>query len=63
MSSDITAQLHMPPQMPQQRHQVPSALARVAAADWARVASDLDGQGAAVIERLLTPAECEHLAS
>lgn len=32
------------------------------AIDWIRVARDLDGHGAAVLEQLLTPAECESLA-
>jgi hypothetical protein len=37
--------------------------ARVAAVDWPKVDADLDGQGAAVIKRLLTPTECLDLAS
>jgi hypothetical protein len=36
---------------------------RIAAVDWPRVGADLDAQGAAVIERLLTPAECRDLAT
>jgi uncharacterized protein len=36
---------------------------RVAAVDWPRVEADLEAQGAAVIERLLTPAECHELSS
>ena len=36
---------------------------RIAAVDWPKVGADLDAQGAAVIERLLTPAECGDLAS
>jgi hypothetical protein len=35
---------------------------RVAAIDWPRVATDLDAQGAATVERLLEPAECRALA-
>jgi hypothetical protein len=42
----------------------PNALAgRVAAVDWPRVEADLEAQGAAVIKRLLTPAECHELSS
>ena len=37
--------------------------ARIDAVDWARVGTDLDGAGSAVIEQLLTPAECTQLAS
>ena len=37
--------------------------ARVAAVDWAAVGADLDAQGAAVIERLLTPDECRRVAA
>jgi hypothetical protein len=37
--------------------------ARVAAIDWPKVQADLDAQGAAVIQRLLTPAECREFAS
>jgi uncharacterized protein len=36
---------------------------RVAAIDWARVSVDLDAEGSALIERLISPAECEALAS
>jgi hypothetical protein len=36
---------------------------RIEAADWRRVAAELDAQGAATIEGLITPAECEALAS
>jgi len=36
---------------------------RIAAVDWRQVGTDLDAQGAAVIDRLLTPAECRDLAS
>ena len=35
---------------------------RVKALDWERVSKDLDAQGCAMIERLLSPAECEALA-
>lgn len=36
---------------------------RVASIDWARVSEDLDAQGCAMIERLLTRAECDDLAA
>ena len=36
---------------------------RIPAVDWRQVDRDLDAQGAAVIERLLTPDECRDLAS
>ncbi len=36
---------------------------RVAAIDWARVSDDLDDQGHAVIQGLLTPTKCESLAA
>jgi uncharacterized protein len=36
---------------------------RVAAIDWARVSVDLDAEGSALIDRLISPAECEALAS
>ncbi|HEX4585010.1 MAG TPA: 2OG-Fe(II) oxygenase [Burkholderiaceae bacterium] len=45
---------------------VPSAVApadRVAAVDWPRVESDLDADGSARIERLITPSQCTALAS
>jgi hypothetical protein len=32
---------------------------RIAARDWERIERDLDGQGFAVIDRLLTPDACE----
>ena len=32
-------------------------------ADWARVGSDLNGHGSAVLEKLLTPGDCERLAA
>ena len=37
--------------------------ARAGAVDWTRVAQDLDAGGTAVIERLLTRAECETLSA
>jgi hypothetical protein len=40
-----------------------SPAARVDALDWPRVADDLDEQGCAVLEALLTPGECRALAS
>ena len=36
---------------------------RVNAVDWARLARDLDAQGSAVIERLLSPLECDALVA
>jgi hypothetical protein len=36
---------------------------RTAAVNWPKVGADLDAHGAAVIEHLLTPAECRDLAS
>ena len=36
---------------------------RVASLDWARIGADLDARGCAVTGRLLTPQECEALAS
>ncbi|MBN9205868.1 2OG-Fe(II) oxygenase [Methylibium petroleiphilum] len=36
--------------------------ARIAAVDWPQLARDLDAQGHAQLERLLTPAECRALA-
>jgi len=36
---------------------------RIAAVDWSQLGADLDAQGAAVIERLITPAECRALAA
>ena len=36
--------------------------ARVGAIDWFTIASDLDGQGWAVLSKLLTPAECRETA-
>ncbi|MEO5654586.1 MAG: 2OG-Fe(II) oxygenase [Nitrosospira sp.] len=35
---------------------------RVSAFDWARISKDLDAQGCAVIERLISPEECDALA-
>ena len=40
-----------------------SSVGRVAQADWERLAADLNGQGSAVLEGLLTPEECRRLAS
>jgi hypothetical protein len=40
-----------------------SAAARVKAFDWERVSRDLDAQGSALIERLLSPDECQELAA
>jgi hypothetical protein len=37
--------------------------ARVEAIDWPRIAGELDAQGCAVIEQLLTPQQCAALAS
>jgi hypothetical protein len=37
--------------------------ARVAALDWAAATADLDQHGAAVLPRLLTPAECREIAA
>jgi hypothetical protein len=45
------------------RERTVDALARVEAADWRRVARDLDAQGHAVIERLLAPADCAAVAA
>jgi uncharacterized protein len=36
---------------------------RIEAVDWSQVGADLDAQGAALIERLITPAECRALAA
>jgi uncharacterized protein len=36
---------------------------RLRAIDWARVAAELDSGGSAVIEQLISPAECEQLAA
>jgi uncharacterized protein len=40
-----------------------NAAIRVQTIDWARVSRDLDAQGSAVIERLLSPDECQALAA
>jgi len=40
-----------------------SAIARVAALDWERISQDLDAQGNALIERILSPDECRAIAS
>ena len=39
-----------------------SAAARVRTFDWGRLSQDLDAQGCAVIERVLSPEECQALA-
>jgi hypothetical protein len=36
---------------------------RLRAIDWAQISADLDAQGSAVIERLISPAECDTLAA
>jgi hypothetical protein len=36
---------------------------RIAAVDWSQIGADLDAHGAALIERLITPAECRALAA
>jgi hypothetical protein len=41
----------------------PGLIERIDAADWSRVADDLDGQGAAVIDGLLAPEECRALTA
>jgi hypothetical protein len=41
----------------------PAPSAIVDAIDWARVSSDLDAQGCAVVEQLLTPQQCTALAA
>ena len=41
----------------------PDLIERVDAADWSRVADDLDAQGATVIDGLLRPEECRALAA
>ena len=43
--------------------EAPPAKDRVARLDWGRVARDLGEQGAAVIEKLLTPDECRGIAA
>ena len=39
-----------------------SAAAKVTTLDWERVSQDLDAQGSAVIETILSPEECQELA-
>ena len=39
------------------------AAERVKAVDWGRVSQDLDAQGSAMTERMLSPAECDALAA
>jgi hypothetical protein len=41
----------------------PTVAARLKAIDWGRVSSELDEEGSAVIERLLTPQQCLALAA
>jgi len=43
-------------------HAPPAVARRVASIDWERATTDLDARGSAVIEQLLTPAECGGLA-
>jgi uncharacterized protein len=40
----------------------PNTACRVDAFDWKRISNDLDAQGCAVIERLVSPEECDALA-
>jgi hypothetical protein len=40
-----------------------STAERVGPIDWEQVSQDLDGQGSAMVERLLSPEECESLAA
>jgi hypothetical protein len=42
---------------------VQSAEARVGAYDWGRVCQELDAQGCAMLQNLLSPDECRHLAA
>jgi len=42
---------------------MPDVNERIAAVDWPRVGADLEAQGAAVIERIITPTECHALAA
>jgi uncharacterized protein len=44
-------------------HSESDAAARVAAIDWTKATSDLDGQGCAVLKGLLTPEECQALVA
>jgi hypothetical protein len=41
----------------------PMVAARVAAIDWSRISTELDAQGCAVLEGLLSPAQCLALAA
>jgi uncharacterized protein len=41
----------------------PDIAARVVAIDWAQAESDLDGQGCAVLQNLLAPADCRAIAA
>ena len=45
------------------RFESETAVARVAAIDWAQAASDLEAQGCAVLKGLLTPDECDAMAA
>ena len=45
------------------RPSVPDIVARVAAIDWTQTASDLDAQGCAVLQGLLSAEECRALAA
>src|SRR5262245_51210619 len=63
MDSDITTLVPRAHHPSDTQRSAPTPSARIAAVDWSRVATDLDGQGAAIIERLLTPLECQQLAS
>ena len=40
-----------------------SVASRLAAIDWAQIGSDLDARGCAVIDRLLSPEQCQALAA
>jgi hypothetical protein len=45
------------------RHTAPDIAARVDAIDWTQVTADLDGQGSAVLQGLLSPEECRGIAA
>jgi hypothetical protein len=68
----VSNQLHLPEARPARAaakrgaHSVPVAdglAERIAAIDWAAIASELDAQGCAPIEQLLAPAQCQALAA
>jgi hypothetical protein len=68
----VSNQLHLPEARPARAaakrgaHSVPVAdglAERIAAIDWATIASELDAQGCAPIEQLLAPAQCQALAA